>query len=72
MGFKIKELREKENLSQAELAQKSGVSQNLIARLESGSLTNTTTDTLFKISKALNVKVEQIFLQITFNMLNVY
>ena len=51
MGFKIKELREKENLSQAELAQKSGVSQNLIARLESGSLTNTTTDTLFKISK---------------------
>lgn len=61
MGFKIKELREKENLSQAELAQKSGVSQNLIARLESGSLTNTTTDTLFKISKALNVKAEQIF-----------
>ena len=72
MGFKIKELREKENLSQAELAQKSGVSQNLIARLESGALTNTTTDTLFKISKALNVKVEQIFLQIMFNMLNVY
>lgn len=61
MGFKIKELREKENLSQAELAQKSGVSQNLIARLESGALTNTTTDTLFKISKALNVKVEKIF-----------
>lgn len=61
MGFKIKELREKENLSQAELAQKSGVSQNLIARLESGALTNTTTDTLFKISKALNVKVEQNF-----------
>ena len=72
MGFKIKELREKENLSQAELAQKSGVSQNLIARLESGALTNTTTDTLFKISKALNVKVEQIFLQIMFNMLNIY
>lgn len=42
MGFKIKELREKENLSQAELAQKSGVSQNLIARLESGALTTTT------------------------------
>lgn len=71
MGFKIKELREKENLSQAELAQKSGVSQNLIARLESGALTNTTTDTLFKISKALNVKVEQIFLQIMFNKLNI-
>ena len=58
---RLKELRTKENLSQAELAQKSGVSQNLIARLESGALTNTTTDTLFKISKALNVKVEQIF-----------
>lgn len=71
MGFKIKEAREKENLSQAELARKSGVSQNLIARLESGSLTNTTTDTLFKISKALNVKVEQIFLLTMFNMLNI-
>ena len=58
---KLRNCEKKENLSQAELAQKSGVSQNLIARLESGALTNTTTDTLFKISKALNVKVEQIF-----------
>lgn len=61
MGFKIKELREKAGLSQAELSKKSGVSQNLIARLESGSLTNTTTNTLFKIANALGVRVEQLF-----------
>lgn len=61
MGFKIKELREKAGLSQTELSKKSGVSQNLIARLESGSLTNTTTDTLFKIANALGVRVEQLF-----------
>lgn len=61
MGFKIKELREKAGLSQAELSKESGVSQNLIARLESGSLTNTTTDTLFKIANALGVRVEQLF-----------
>lgn len=61
MGFKIKELRKKAGLSQTELSKKSGVSQNLIARLESGSLTNTTTDTLFKIANALGVRVEQLF-----------
>lgn len=61
MGFKIKELREKAGLSQAELSKESGVSRNLIARLESGSLTNTTTDTLFKIANALGVRVEQLF-----------
>ena len=61
IGFKIKELREKAGLSQAELYKESGVSQNLIARLESGSLTNTTTDTLFKIANALGVRVEQLF-----------
>lgn len=71
MGFKIKELREKAGLSQAELSKESGVSQNLIARLESGSLTNTTTDTLFKIANALGVRVEQLFLRMMFNKLNI-
>lgn len=70
MDFKIKELREKAGLSQAELSKESGVSQNLIARLESGSLTNTTTDTLFKIANALGVRVEQLFLHMMFNKLN--
>ena len=52
MGFRIKELREEKNWSQSVLAEKSGVSRNLIARLESGELTFTTTDTLLKLAKA--------------------
>lgn len=63
MSFRIKEIREKKSLTQEELANKSGVSRNLIARLESGGLKNTTTDTLFKIANALSVKVETLFFE---------
>lgn len=61
MGFRIKELREEKNWSQSVLAEKSGVSRNLISRLESGELTFTTTDTLLKLAKALGKKVNEIF-----------
>lgn len=70
MGFRIKELREEKNWSQSVLAEKSGVFRNLIARLESGELTFTTTDTLLKLAKALGKKVNEIFLKMMFNMLN--
>lgn len=70
MGFRIKELREEKNWSQSVLAEKSGVSRNLIARLESGELTFTTTDTLLKLAKALGKKVNEIFLKMMFNVLN--
>lgn len=70
MGFRIKELREEKNWSQSVLAEKSGVFRNLIARLESGELTFTTTDTLLKLAKALGKKVNEIFLRMMFNMLN--
>ena len=72
MGFRIKELREEKNWSQSVLAEKSGVSRNLIARLESGELTFTTTDTLLKLAKALGKKVNEIFLKMMFNVLNTY
>lgn len=61
MQFRIKELRERKGYSQEELAKLSGVSRNLIARLETGELTSTSTNTLFKLAKALNVKVERLF-----------
>ena len=70
MGFRIKELREEKNWSQSVLAEKSGVSHNLISRLESGELTFTTTDTLLKLAKALGKKVNEIFLKMMFNVLN--
>ena len=70
MGFRIKELREEKNWSQSVLAEKSGVSRNLISRLESGELTFTSTDTLLKLAKALGKKVNEIFLKMMFNVLN--
>ena len=61
-GYKIKKYRENKNLSQTELARISGVSRSIIVGLETGTYTSTTTDTLLKIAKALEVKVQDIFL----------
>jgi transcriptional regulator with XRE-family HTH domain len=61
--FLIKKLREERGLTQKELSVKSGISRNLIARLESGDIQNTTTDTLFKIANALGVKAENLFFE---------
>ena len=63
MGYKIREFRNEIKMSQDELAKKSGVSRTIISRLESGTLTTTTTDTLLKIAKALNRKVADIFFE---------
>lgn len=63
MGYAIKRFREEKGLSQEELAKKSGVSRNLIARLESGNLKKTSTETLFKLAKALDKKVNDIFFE---------
>lgn len=61
MQNKVKEYREKEGLTQEELAQKSSVSRNTISSLETGANTNVTYDVMQKISKALNKKVSTIF-----------
>ena len=63
MPFRIKELREEKGWTQEELAIKSGVSRNLIARLESGSLNSTSTDTLFKLADALGTKAKYLFFE---------
>lgn len=52
---------EKKKLVSECISGKSGVSRNLISRLESGELTFTTTDTLLKLAKALGKKVNEIF-----------
>lgn len=63
MGFKIKECRNELNISQEQLSRKSGVSRTIISGLENGTITVTTTETLLKISKALNKKVSDIFFE---------
>lgn len=61
MGYKIKEIREKKQISQTELAQMSGLSRATIWALENGTERTTTTRTLEKIAKALNTTIEELF-----------
>ena len=61
MGYKIKEMREKKEMSQEKLSELSGVSRSIISGLESGRVTVTTTMTLLRIAKALGGAVDDIF-----------
>jgi transcriptional regulator with XRE-family HTH domain len=62
MEYKIKELREKRKLSQAELAELSGVSRATIIRLENTEEVVINTGTLEKLANALNVSIKSLFL----------
>lgn len=62
MAYKIKELREKRKLSQAELAELSGVSRPTIIRLENNDDVVVNSKTLEKIASALNVSIRTLFL----------
>lgn len=61
MGYKIREIREAQRMTQEELAEKSGVSRGTISALENGSMRNTTSKTLLKLAQALGTSVDQIF-----------
>lgn len=61
LKYRLRELRKKEGLTQQELANRSNVSRALIAGLESGAITETSTATLKKLAEAFNIKVYQIF-----------
>ena len=63
MQFKIKEIRKELKMTQETLSQKANVSRTVIAGLESGSITVTTTETLVKIANALDRKVSDIFFE---------
>lgn len=62
MEYKIKELREKKRMSQAELSQLSGVSRATIIRIESADNVVINTQTLERLAKALNVSIKTLFL----------
>lgn len=61
MKNKVKEYREKRNMTQEELSEKSKVSRNTISSLETGANTNVTFETMENIARALNEKVATIF-----------
>lgn len=61
MKNRLKEIREKQGLSQEELSRKSNVSRTIISELENGKTDVITNVTLEKIAKALNKKVVDVF-----------
>lgn len=61
MKNRVKEYREKYNMTQEELAVKSEVSRNTISNIETDVNTNITYKVMEKISNALNEKVAVIF-----------
>lgn len=54
---KIAALRKRRGLTQAELARRSGVSQPMIAQIESGKLSNLTLKTLARTARALGARL---------------
>ncbi len=61
MGSRLRDYRKQKNMTQDELAQKSGVSRKTICDLESNTKKNTTSKTLLKIANALGSTVDEIF-----------
>ena len=60
LGNRIKYLREKNNLSLKEAAEKSRISKSNLIRIEKG-LVNAGLVTLAKLSRGLNVKLHELF-----------
>lgn len=61
MQYRIREFRKQKNMTQEELAEKSGQSRGTIIRLESGKDIVTTTETLEAIANALGVSLPLLF-----------
>lgn len=60
MVILLREMREKRNINQAELARRSGVPQPQISMIENGVVPNPTGETLFKLAKALRCLMDDL------------
>lgn len=60
MGARIYELRTKAGLTQAEVAELAGISNNMLSRIERGSR-NPSLHVLERLAKALDIEVHQFF-----------
>jgi DNA-binding XRE family transcriptional regulator len=60
IGDNIKKLRAKLNLTQDDLARKSGVKYTTLSKIESGVVTKPTVHIIAKIAKALNTSIEDL------------
>lgn len=59
---RLKAFREKNGVSQAELAEKTGLSRTTISKIENNEEVNVNTQTIAKISEFFNVSPSEIFL----------
>ena len=59
-GRRVKEMRIERDLTQSELAEKVGLSNNFIGMVERGER-NTSVDKIFKLAKAFDIKLAQFF-----------
>jgi transcriptional regulator with XRE-family HTH domain len=60
IGKNIKKIRERIGISQDKLSKLADLSSNTVAKLELDNKPNPTIDTLLKLAKALNVKVDDL------------
>lgn len=60
LGERIRILRLKQNTTQSQLAFEANIPQNQLGRIERGEI-NTTINTLFSISAALEVDIKELF-----------
>lgn len=65
MKNRLKEMREKLNLTQEELSLKSGVSRPTISMIETNTLTNIESTTMVKLAVALDCDIGDIFFKET-------
>ncbi|MEO8209733.1 MAG: helix-turn-helix transcriptional regulator [bacterium] len=65
LGKIISKIRKEKNLSQEKLAFASGMSSNHIGEIERGNV-NSSIVTVYKISKALNIKLSKLLEDLTF------
>lgn len=61
MEYRLKELREQANMTQQQLAEKSGVSRATITNIERETQVNVMTGTIIKLADALGVEAEELF-----------
>ena len=59
--MELKIARIKKNLTQEELAKKSGISRNLISKVENGNMEKISYEKMNKIAKVLGVSVKELF-----------
>lgn len=57
----IKQLREKREMTQADLAIKSGVDRTVISRIERGEIKRPSWEIVARLASALNVRPEKLF-----------